>query len=399
MAPSYSFGAKKPAYNSLALLKTDVPAEPTQQSGTVSLEILKSGLTANNTFYLRFGDKDPFNFFHCYPVDSTAELVQDKSTSHDEFVHPPAWGVAQVVASTIDEIVVGTKYLGHLPIATSVTFKDVSVNEEGNMVVKRPKVDAAYNVFRKIDPDDALLTEEYGDLALVCWPGIMTGFGCFSTLQMKGYYGADNLVITSASSKVALALAFYLKDSGKNVVGYTSKSNVPFCQSTGLYSQILDYDADLDPEKKYVFIDIVGRSDIYSKNKSCVTKLIAIGNTVGATGKDVTFGLFPPFATLKFLLTILGAPRWTRSWMNPVHDLYLVLDGHEELKEDWGLDKYKTLLKENTHAFCKNATFWITTHKCDTEDAIKKGFADVIEGKVAPSQAVILDVRTATRHK
>ncbi len=395
MISSFSFVANRTSCNTLELLRTDIKVPAAAQKSAVTLEVIKSGLTANNTFYIRLGDEAPFNFFKCYPVDSKAELVKDKTLPMDGYVHPPAWGLAKVLDSTVESIPVGSTYLGHLPIGTHVSFKSANVNNDGNMVIERAEVDSAYNVFYKIDEDDALLTEAYGDVALVCWPGIITGFGCYFTLQKNNFYGANNLVITSASSKVALALAFYLKDSGRRVIGYTSELNKKFCEETGLYSQVLSYDDLLDPDEKYLFIDIIGSNQIYNKNKGCVTKLIAIGNTAGALGKDSTFGIFPFYDNIKFVLTIMGAPRWTRSWMNPSHELYLVLDSLKELKAEWGLTKYNTLLKEHTHRFCASANNWLSVKKCDSEESIKKAFVDIVEGKVPPSEVIVLDVPTA----
>ena len=87
--------------------------------------------------------------------------------------------------------------------------------------------------------------------------GIVTGHGLYFRMLEQNCYGADAVVVTSASSKVALAMAMYMKnDPNKKfenilIIGYTSESNVEFCKQTGLYDSLFCHDDILSPGKKY----------------------------------------------------------------------------------------------------------------------------------------------------
>jgi len=186
---------------------------------------------------------------------------------------PVVWGIAEVTSTTIEGVEVGAQYFGLLPIGESVSFAKASLKkEDGSIVVDRPATFAAYNSFNKIESDTAMSTScEYSDLALVCFPGIVTGHGLYFRMLEQNCYGADSIVVTSASSKVAVAMALYMKnDPDKkfeniSIIGYTSANNMQFCKQTGLYDSLLTYDDVLPSEKKYVVVDIAGRTDIYTK--------------------------------------------------------------------------------------------------------------------------------------
>jgi hypothetical protein len=103
------------------------------------------------------------------------------------------WGVAQVTKSSIDEVSVGTKYLAMLPMGETVSFSSACLDPEdsGKLIVHRPGTLEFYNTFNRIDPDDPLASPQDGDLALACFPGIVTGFGLYFRMIHTNCYNAD----------------------------------------------------------------------------------------------------------------------------------------------------------------------------------------------------------------
>mmetsp|Transcript_2359 Transcript_2359/g.3201 ORF Transcript_2359/g.3201 Transcript_2359/m.3201 type:complete len:431 (+) Transcript_2359:31-1323(+) len=418
----FSFVTKREDRKSIELLQTTASDSKGNKNDEddIKFKILKGSLTANNKFYLDFGEKPPFHFFKCYPiVPEQSSLVSSSSKSNDDVVnnenyaHPCVWGIAQVTESRLDNVQVGTKYIAMLPIGESVSFRTARVDTEDDyvLIVDRPTTNPAYNVFRKVDDED---DERYEDLALACSPGIMTGFGLNFHLRNCDFYGADAVVVTSASSKVALALAVYLKHNNnpvtKKIIGYTSESNKEFCRKTGLYDEIIGYEDALNFEwrtkkTKYVIVDIAGRGEVYNRNIQEpdveIVKLLAIGNASGTANKQSTFASFSMIAKVKLMLTMVGAPAMFSSWMNPVQELYLIFNGMADLKKEWGAEKLRATLNEYERIFCKAATDeeWISIRTCDTEESIQKAFAEIVQGTVHPSETIILDVVKAVAHR
>jgi Protein of unknown function (DUF2855) len=382
----------------------------------ITFAIVQIGLSANNKFYLDFGEKAPFNFDKCYPIDpakSTLLFSDDdddgdqKKKKIEDYVHPPAWGLCKVTSSSVDGVSIGSHYLAQLPMAESVSFPGGTVDDEGNLLIHRPTTVAAYNLFQKVSPTDALLSKQYGALALVCFPGILTGYGLYFDLERHGYYGgAKNVVITSASSKVGLALALYLKEkkSGKKVIGYTSDANRDFCKTTGLYDVILGYNDKLcdnnvvPKDESCVIVDISGNASVWSNNTAPsstttnIAKLLVIGNSSGAPDEKSTFAHLSLYAKVKMMLTMFGAPLWMRSWMNPTQELFLIMDIAAALRDEWGLEKFNATKQEYAQTFCQHAINWIKVRDCPTVGSIHNAFQHIVQGTVPPSEAIVMDV-------
>jgi len=235
---NYTFVTKRDDRKSIELLQTKTSSD--DDNDAIVLKIVKGSLTANNKFYNAFGDRTPLNFFKCYPIDSErSSLVNgngngngnDETTTTDlekEYAHPVVWGIAEVQESRLDDVTVGTRYLAQLPIGNSVSFRGARVDRENNdaLVVERSGVLSAYNHFQRWNhsSDNHKINE---DLALACFPGIITGFGLNFNLRHNDYYGADVVVLTAASSKVSLALAIYLRhnNNSSNNSSNTSSNN------------------------------------------------------------------------------------------------------------------------------------------------------------------------------
>ena len=378
---TFSFVTHKNSCQKLELIETkheEATAAATTTEATSAApaafkcKILMTSLSANNKFYWSFGDKSPFHFFKAYPVAPNSQLVvqssvpvqkegkengKDTSSSKmDEscYVHPPVWGLCEVTETNLDEVPVGSVYRALLPMATEVQFEKAHVDPiMGTLVVHRPATLTAYNTMTPVPSDSVCHPQQQhgggqvssSSLALTCYPGIITGFGLYFALKDVSFHGCDTIVVTSASSKVSLAFALYMKDNnaGKKVIGYTSAANKTFCESTGLYSRILTYEEALPtpensetPTADVVMIEVSGRGQVYATNQSRVKKLLSIGNASGVPDKDSTFASFTAYAKAKMMLTIMGAPKWIRSRMNPSQELFLIMDIMQELIEEWG---------------------------------------------------------------
>ena len=120
MSVSYSFVSKKDSLKKLELLQTteidDASSTSTEAAPAVTFKIVKGSMTANNKFYWSFGEKPPFSFNKCYPVNAkTSKLVENKEVSAEGYVHPVVWGIAEVTSTTIEGVEVGSQYMACCP--------------------------------------------------------------------------------------------------------------------------------------------------------------------------------------------------------------------------------------------------------------------------------------------
>ncbi|CAB9501277.1 Protein of unknown function (DUF2855) [Seminavis robusta] len=409
----YSFVTEKSSKKTLELLQSPSNSSPTAE---IKFKILSAGLTANNKFYLDFGEKAPFNFFKCYPVgDKDTSIIDPKNeatsdTLADTYVHPPVWGLCQVIESKVEGVAEGTVYRAMLPLGAHVEFEKAHLEPKtDNLVVHRPTTNPAYNAFIPIPPNSVChpSSEATCAVALTCFPGIVTGFGLYFELQRKNFYGdRDTIVITSASSKVALALALYLKHNqhGKKIIGYTSDKHRGFVEGTKLYDTILGYDDALPAEagpNSAVCVDISGKGTVFQNNQDKIAKLLVVGNSSGSPEKESTFANFSFFATVKMILTMtMIFPTWVTNALNTKQDLYLIFVTVEALTKDWGTDKYLKTLEDYTKLFCTAAKDWgVKVRDCGSEESIQQAFQEIVEGTVPPSECVVVDVAKAVEHR
>jgi hypothetical protein len=106
-------------------------------------------------------------------------------------------------------------------------------------------------------------------------PGAGSGFFLHQLLLDQKFYGADGVVLTSASSKFSLATAHLLRQEDrqkgtiKRVIGLTSAKNKAFVESTQLYDAVVTYDEEL-PEGSGImncYVDVAGDADLYKKHR------------------------------------------------------------------------------------------------------------------------------------
>jgi hypothetical protein len=85
----------------------------------------------------------------------------------------------------------------------------------------------------------------------------MTSFMLADYLSDHHHFGADAVVLTSASSKTAYGTAFLLD--GVRVIGLTSSRNRAFTEGLGCYDEVLSYDeVEALADQPTVLVDIAG---------------------------------------------------------------------------------------------------------------------------------------------
>ena len=66
-------------------------------------------------------------------------------------------------------------------------------------------------------------------------------------MRDENFFDSNQIILTSASSKTALSLAFLLKKNKvldqKKVIGITSKNNINFLLNIGFYDKVISYDS------------------------------------------------------------------------------------------------------------------------------------------------------------
>lgn len=220
------------------------------QPGEALLAIDRLALTANNVTYAAFGDVPHLRYWSFFP------------TGADGWGHMPAWGFANVVASTVPGLEVGERFYGYWPIASHLVVQPIRVSERGfyDGTPHRLELTSAYNQYQRTRTDSGYREQDEDCMALLR-PLFITSFMLADFLQDNAFFGAKQVVVSSASSKTAYGTAFCLEqDGGIELVALTSTGNREFVEGLGCYRRALGYDAlgSLAADVPSLYVDFSG---------------------------------------------------------------------------------------------------------------------------------------------
>jgi hypothetical protein len=215
--------------------------------GQVLFRVDRFAFTANNISYAMAGEM--LRYWYFFPKD-------------DGWGCLPTMGFGDVIASTHANVAVGTRCFGFFPMAKHLLIEPASANAGSIVdgVPHRQSLAPAYNQYQPVDHDPLYSAAHEDELALT--RGLfMTSFLAEDFLADSDLHGADSIVISSASSKTSIALAFVISRKGlARAIGLTSERNRAFVESLGFYDRVLTYDeiGALPAETKTIFVDMAG---------------------------------------------------------------------------------------------------------------------------------------------
>jgi Protein of unknown function (DUF2855) len=221
---------------------------PPPSPGEALLAVRRVALTTNNITYAAFGDAMQYwNFF---------------PTGEEGWGHVPAWGFADVVASTVSGVEPGERFYGYFPLASHLRMQPVRVSERGfhDGAQHRQPLVSAYNQYTRVSQDPAYRPADE-NLQMLLRPLFITSFMLADFLQDNGFFGARRLVLSSASSKTAYGTAFCLEGApGIELVALTSTRNAAFVEGLGCYQRTVGYDQldGLDTATPTLYVDFSG---------------------------------------------------------------------------------------------------------------------------------------------
>lgn len=197
------------------------------------------------------------------------------------------WGHAVVEASDCPDISVGERVYGYLPTATTLDILPGKVTPGGftDMAEHRQPMSPFYNQYSRLaaDPEHDPAHE---DARMIFGPLFKTGFLIEAFYRRNDWFGAQALVMTSASSKTAMALAHCTKIASPSIrrIALTSPANIGFVASSGLYDEVVPYDAVPHLDKRpAVSVDFAGNAALLRAIHTRFDDDLRYSSTVGMT--------------------------------------------------------------------------------------------------------------------
>src|SRR5262249_15801293 len=135
---------------------------------------------------------------------------------------------------------------GYFPMATHLVLEPGALSGArfADTTAHRRGLPPTYNEYVLINRDPGY-DKNHGGGQLVLRPPLLFSFFCSEWLKAEQFFGASQILISSASSKTSLGLAFLLRQArlgGIDIVGLTSATNLSFVTGRGVYDSVITYD-------------------------------------------------------------------------------------------------------------------------------------------------------------
>ncbi len=343
---------------SCRVVETDPPEVG---EGQALLRVDCFGLTANNVTYAVMGEA--MSYWDFFPAP-------------DGWGRVPMWGFAEVERSEADGVEAGTRVYGYLPPSSHLLTTPASIDGQGFVdgSPHRAELPSAYHryVASGADPFYAPDTES---IQMLLRPLFFTSFLIDDQLDDEGLTGRGPILISSASSKTAIAAAFLLaRREEVELIGLTSPGNREFVEGLGVYGRTVPYE-EIDSLERgpATFVDIAGDGAVRRAVHSHFGDELAHSMAVGITHWEE-----------------LGAGEGELP--GPAPTFFFAPDRVAKRSEDWGRAGLEQRVAETWHPFCEWIGERLEVIPGRGFEALERVYLEVIEGGVDPRTAHVISL-------
>ncbi len=349
------------AKDDLHRCRFDDPPAPEPGDGQALLRVDAFGLTSNNITYATFGEA--MSYWSFFPAE-------------DGWGRMPVWGFAEVLSSAVAELEPGTRVYGYLPPSSELLVAPARVSAHGfiDASAHRAPLPGAYNRYARVD-GDAMYDAGHEDEQMLLRPLFLTSYLIDDFLEDADFFAADTIVLSSASSKTASALAFLLAQRGGiDVIGLTSARSAEFARALAVYDHVVAYD-ELEslPQGRAVYVDMAGDAELRGAVHNHYREQLAHSAVVGATHHD-RMGAVPDS---------LPGPRPT---------FFFAPDRVTKRTAEWGAAELERRMADAWQPYLQWTAGWLTVTHGRGADALQRAYLDLLDGHIDPAGAHVLSL-------
>lgn len=334
----------------------DRDAQPISD-GEARLAIRQFALTANNVTYAATGFD--IGYWQFFPTgDPDRGIV-------------PVWGFAEVVETRSDAAPLGARFYGFYPMAEELVIRPEATPSRTirDASPHRAELPLVYNLYVPAAPAPTP-QEPYQALLQ---PLIATSWLIADWLADNGYFGAEQVIVGSASSKTGLGLCAFLRDTPVRCVGLTSQGNTGFVENLGFCDSVVDYDViDRIEPVPSVYVDMAGNAAVKR----------ALHGHLGDT--------------LKYSAAV-GLSHWDRfappkDLAGPKPQFFFAPAQIAKRREDWGPGVVEKKIVAATKEIAADAARWLKLVEHQGMEAAMGPYADLAAGKADPSEGHVVSL-------
>lgn len=329
----------------------------TLTQGEVLLKVDHFAFTSNNITYATLGEA--MRYWEFFPAPEGQGLI-------------PVWGFADVLASNCDGVTVGERFYGYFPMATHLRVQPTKVIKYSFIdgAEHRQPLPMIYNQYIRCAADPLYCAESEA-LQMLLRPLFTTSFLLDDFFFDNRFFDARTLVLTSASSKTALGMAFLLHRNrskyaqGYEIVGLTSKANLDFVKDLGCYDRVLSYDqvSKIDPHVPTASVDFAGNGELLGQLHAHFNDQLKYSCLVGMSHWDNHGGL-PE-----------NAP-------GPEPQQFFAPSQAEKCLKGWGAEAFQQQLAEVWSHFVHFVDGWIILETGQGGEDVERVYQEVLAGRL-----------------
>jgi Protein of unknown function (DUF2855) len=333
---------------------------PELAPGQALFRVDRFALTANNVSYALTGDALGYwRFFPC--AEGWGRI--------------PVMGFADVIASTHPGVEVGTRCFGFYPIGRHLVIQPGAVSA-AQIVDASPHRAGLAPFYAQYVPTagDALYAEKREDQILLMRALFMTSFLADDFLAEQDYRGARAVLISSASSKTSIALAYQVKQRGSmRTIGLTSARNAGFVRQLGFYDEVVLYEQVASLAKRpAVFVDMAGDGAVTAAVHRHFGDALAYDCVIGATH--------------------WSAQRGAEGLPGPKPEFFFAPAQAQKLGKEWGAQGFAQRIAGAWKGFCDASDAWLHVVRSSGREALERIYQETVAGRTHPADGQILSL-------
>ena len=325
---------------------------PELQEGEALVRVERFAFTANNVTYGVVGER--IGYWKFFPVAEEGWGVI------------PVWGFGDVVASKCEGVAPGERLYGYWPMASHLVIAPAKISDARLVdgAAHRRELPPVYNSYARVRNEphyDAAMDDE----RMTLFPLYATSFCLYDFFRDNDWFGADAVIIPSASSKTAIGTAYAIKTDAapRPMIGLTSARNRAAVEALNLYDSVLTYDEieTIDAGVPSAIIDMSGNGEVLGKLHKHLGDNMKYTSNVGVTHYDAN-AMGPDF--IRERSAMFFAP------------------GHiQKRAKDWGPGEFE----KRGFAFWRDAAVksrdWLTIRRETGADAVECVYREVLNGE------------------
>jgi hypothetical protein len=281
--------------------------------------------------------------------------------------------MGQIVESTSPHCEVGERLYGFFPMASELVIEPGRGDERGvtDVSAHRAAMAGAYNRYTRCAADPLYRADRERHQMLL-YPLFFTSFLVDDSLADHNDFGAQQIVVSSASSKTSIGVAFLAHRRGRYVVGLTSKKNEEFVRSLETYDRVLTYDdiAALASEPA-VYVDVAGNRDVLHAVHTHLSGMLEHSMTVGDTHWDHQ------------------AEIATDHLPAPAPAFFFAPEQIKKRTREWGRDELDGRVADAWERYSEWVDGWIEFHDAIGPEAVTAVYKELLAGTPDPQVGFI----------